>query len=112
MKKGIISVVICIIITILLVIFCIARIAHTEYHTVTVTKTEIAGNNEHYMIFCKENGKVVTYTLDDSFWYGQWNTADIYATIEVGHTYKVKVTGFRIPLLSQYQNIVEIKEVE
>lgn len=98
----------------LLVIILLVSIPkiHTEEHIVTVTKTEIVGNNDHYMIFCKENGKTITFTLDDSFWYGQWNTADIYAEIEEGHTYKVKVTGFRIPFFSMYQNIVDIKEVK
>lgn len=112
MKKSFYTVLPFIILLAIIIIIVVIPIVHTEYHIVTVTKTEIVGNNDHYMIFCEENGKFITYTLDDSFWYLQWNTSDIYATIEVGHTYQVKVSGFRIPLLSMYQNIVDIKEVD
>lgn len=93
---------------VLIVIVCSFPAWHVETHTVEVIKTEIVGNNDHYMIFCKENGKNVTYTLDDSFWHWQWNTSDIYAGIEVGVTYNIRTSGFRIPFLSSYKNIIEI----
>ena len=84
---------------------------HTEVHTVEVIKTDIAGNNEHYMVFCQEDGKSVTYTLDDSLLFGQFNTADKFATIVAGKTYTFKVQGVRIPILSIFQNIIEITPI-
>lgn len=98
----------------LLVIVLLAVVPnfHVEEHKVEIVKTEIVNNGGHYMIFCKEKGENVTYTLDDSFWHWSWNTSDIYGSLEVGKTYKIKTSGFRIPIISWYKNIYKITPVE
>lgn len=83
---------------------------HVETYTVEVTKTEITGGDD-YMVFGKDTitGSIQTFTLNDSFWHGSWNTADMYAQLEVGKTYTFRATGWRIPFFSAFPNIIEIK---
>lgn len=83
---------------------------HVETYTIEVTRTEITGDGD-YMIFSQdaETGKSRTFTLNDSFWHGVWNTADMYAEIEPGGIYTVEATGWRIPILSAFPNIIRLE---
>jgi hypothetical protein len=85
---------------------------HVEYYTIEVTKTEITGDGD-YMVFGKDttNNTIRTFTLNDSFWHGNWDTADDYASLEIGQTYTFKTTGWRIPFLSAFPNIIKIAKV-
>lgn len=53
-----------------------------------------------------ENG---TYKCDDSMIDGKWNSADVYGRLKEGHTYEVKTRGIRIPFMSMFPNIVEVR---
>jgi hypothetical protein len=39
----------------------------------------------------------------------KFNSSDIYNQLEKGKKYRIKVYGFRIPFLSWYKNIIEVK---
>lgn len=97
---------------IVVVIFvCSIPAMHVENYTVEITKTEITGGDD-YMVFGKDSmGQTKTFTLNDSFWHGSWNTADMYAQLEVGQTYQFRATGWRIPFLSAFPNIIDITKV-
>ena len=86
---------------------------HIDYCTIEVTKTEITGDND-YMVFGKDttSGEIKTFTLNDSFWHGNWDTADDYAILEIGQTYAFKTTGWRIPLFSAFPNIIKITKAQ
>lgn len=65
----------------------------------------------------KDNGKYLvvdeednTYEITDMLFKGKFNSTDIYNRLEIGKTYKVKISGHRIRFLSMYQNINEIIE--
>lgn len=51
-----------------------------------------------------------TYKVTDLFFKFKFNSTDIYNNLDIGKTYKVKISGFRIPFLSEYQNINKIVE--
>ena len=40
----------------------------------------------------------------------KWDSTDIYNSLEIGEEYEIETTGFRIPFLSEYPNINEVKE--
>lgn len=86
---------------------------HIDYCTIEVTKTEITGDND-YMVFGKDttSGEIKTFTLNDSFWHGNWDTADDYAILEIGQTYAFKTTGWRIPFFSAFPNIIKITKAQ
>lgn len=65
----------------------------------------------------KDNGKYLvvdeednTYEITDMLFKGKFNSTDIYNRLEIGKTYKVKISGHRVRFLSMYQNINEIIE--
>ena len=103
-----------VIIALVLILACsIVPAMHIEYHTIEVTKTEITGDSD-YMVFGKDitSGAIKTFTLNDSFWHGNWDTADDYAILEVGQTYTFKTSGWRIPFFSEFPNIIEITKAQ
>lgn len=59
-------------------------------------------------------GKFIIYTKDevlensDSMLYFKFASADYQNKLSPGNTYRVKVAGWRIPLLSMYRNVVTL----
>lgn len=64
-----------------------------------------SGNSDIYLIIDTNKN---AYKITDLFFKFKFNSTDIYNNLEKGKTYKVKVSGFRIKLLSEYPNINEI----
>lgn len=68
-----------------------------------------------------KNGKVVsTYLIftdhgvfrnDDAGWFAKFDSSDFYGELDIGKRYRLKVYGWRIPILSMYPNIVRKKEL-
>lgn len=68
-----------------------------------------------------KNGKVVsTYLIftdqgvfrnDDAGWFAKFDSSDFYGELDIGKRYRLKVYGWRIPILSMYPNIVRKKEI-
>ena len=85
--------------------------ASSKTISITINKTDriTTGSGEDisskYLIFTDET----TYENTDLMFLGKWNSSDIQGKFKAGETYKVKVVGWRIPILSMYPNIVEIK---
>lgn len=109
-ENGYLLFVIIFIIIILLISAIPAMTVNT--YTVEIIKTEISSDDD-YMIFCKDikTNKVHTFTLNDSLWHWSWRTADLYASIEPGKIYNIKVSGWRIPFFSCFPNIFKCSEV-
>lgn len=87
----------------------------TKTYTVTVTDKDIKNYNSSskYLVFTKlEDGETRTFSIEDSLFKGRWDSSDTYAEIEIGETYKIEVIGWRIPFLSQYENIMTFSTSE
>lgn len=98
-----------------LIILNIAGLFNQNYYTVTITDKGIkrSGDSDVYLIYTTlENGSIETFQNTDNFFYGKFNSSNIYADLVVGGKYKIKVIGFRIPFLSRYQNIIEYEKIE
>ena len=48
----------------------------------------------------------------DNLMFFKFNSADVQNNLEPGKTYKIKVAGWRIPMLSYYRNILKIEDYE
>ena len=48
----------------------------------------------------------------DTLLYGKFDSSDMLRKLKPGKKYKLDVYGFRIPFLSSYRNIIEVKEYE
>ena len=86
--------------------------------TVTATVTDkqvkrVKANTDTYLVFTKkDNGEILVMQITDSLFGWRWNSADVYAGIEVGKTYKFTTRGSRNTFLSWYPNIYEYKLVD
>lgn len=49
--------------------------------------------------------------VQDMFWAGRFDSADLYASIEPGHTYEFRVTGVRLEFFSKFPNIRSVERV-
>lgn len=58
-----------------------------------------------YLIFTTNE----VFENTDTLLFMKFDSSDIYNKFEVGKTYKVKVNWYRIPFLSTYRNILEVK---
>ena len=45
----------------------------------------------------------------DTIWYLKYNSSDIYGQLDEGELFIAKITGFRVPFLNMYKNIVEVE---
>lgn len=57
-----------------------------------------------YLVFTDKG----VFENTDTIFYGKWNSSDFYARMNMGDVCNFTVTGWRVPFLSWYQNIVEM----
>lgn len=82
-------------------------------YTATVTDKDIKNysSSSKFLVFTKtEDGQTRVFSMEDSLVEGRWNSADDYAEIEIGETYNFTVIGWRIPFMSEYENIIEFQK--
>lgn len=60
---------------------------------------------------CDGKSAVKVFHVADNWFAGQVASADTFASIKVGKTYDFETRGMRIPVLSMFENIVEVTEV-
>lgn len=53
-----------------------------------------------------------SFKVEDTVLYGNFRSADLYGSLRENHCYDLTVVGWRVPLFSEMQNIVEAKEVK
>ena len=74
--------------------------------TIKNTYTRLSGRKMWYMV-AATNGDL--YRVGNLWWKGDFNEADEWANLAAGKTYKVSGYGIRVPVLSWYPTIYEIK---
>ena len=86
---------------------------HTYTATVNDKERVLNNNNSYYLIFCKDNeGNYYELQNTDSLFRWKFDSSNVYNRIEVGKTYRFTVVGYRINILSMYENIIEFEEVQ
>lgn len=103
-----------VIMIIIMIIYNVMRLNHSEIITIKVTGTEriteTSGKGKDltvtskYLVFTENE----TFENTDEIFMGKWNSSDFQGKFAKDSTYKVKVIGWRIPITSTYRNIVEI----
>lgn len=79
-----------------------------HYETITVTDKSVdVSGEERWLIYTKDE----VYCTTDLFFSGFFESSDVYNSIEVGKTYKVYVSGNRLPVASGYKVIRSAHEV-
>lgn len=91
--------------------YTVAYYSSIETVEITVTDKEriTTGSGESmsskYLIFTEDE----VFENEDALFLGKWNSSDVQGQLKIGETYTVRVIGWRLPFLSTYRNIVEIK---
>lgn len=84
-------------------------------YEVTILNKEVKKTSDSYkyLIFTElENGEVRVFENTDSLLRWKFNSSDLYGELKEGGSFIINVYGFRIPLLSMYENIYEVEEVK
>jgi hypothetical protein len=85
-----------------------------ETYTAKVTEKEriVDGDDSKYLIYTElQDGKVRVFENTDSLIERKWNSSDLYARIKQEKTYDFDTYGWRIPFMSLYENIIDLREV-
>lgn len=56
-------------------------------------------------------GATEIFKVEDSFVAGQWNSADLWASLKEGKCYRLEMFGSRVGMLSMYRNVTGAVEV-
>jgi hypothetical protein len=67
-----------------------------------VSSTTEGNSTSKYLIFAEGE----TFQNTDTIWALKFNSSDIYGKIQRGQVCKFELTGFRVPFLSMYRNIL------
>ena len=82
-------------------------------YVVTVTGKERIMEPSKYLVYADDkNGDSLVFENTDCSIRGKFNSSNIQGQLKEGHTYRIKVVGYRIAFLSWYQNIIKVKEVD
>ena len=52
-----------------------------------------------------------SFLNEENFWFGKFNTRDLFNKLKVGGTYKIQYYGWREPFYSTFPNILSVEEV-
>lgn len=103
--------------TILLLAVVVAGCVKLNYndttYTVTVTDKERIHNNNSskYLVFTTDKaGDTLVFENVDTIFRGKFNSSNIQGQLKVGEKYNITVVGYRVPLLSMYQNIIKVED--
>ena len=111
----------CIYITVLVIAITLAIVFSFNDKTIVVTITDkeriVTTTSESvsskYLVFGDNNvGKPVVFENTDNIFRWKWNSSNIQGQLKEGKTYKLTVVGYRIPILSQYENIIKVEEIK
>lgn len=99
-----------------LVIAAVAVIAynsarwHDHVATCTITGKDRGYNQQtgssNYRIYTAQCG---TLANTDSMAFGKFNSGDVQGRLVEGHTYRLRIAGWRQPLLSAFPNIISVQ---
>lgn len=88
-------------------------IARANYHdhiaTCTVTDKDRSSDghgNSNYRIYTKQCGVLGNY---DQWLVGKTASADIQGQVQPGHTYRLRIVGWRLPVASEFPNVVSVE---
>lgn len=88
---------------------------------ITVSDYQIKPNiekNKQGMIVVDSADDLLLVTTDgesflneENFWFGKWNTRDLFNQLKINGTYKIQYYGWREPFYSTFPNILSVEEV-
>ena len=97
------------------------EVASVQEKIITVSDYQIKpniGKNKNGFIVVDSADDLLMVTRDgesflneENFWFGKFNTRDLFNELKVNGTYKIKYYGWREPFYSAFPNILSVEEV-
>ena len=108
--------IIAVFLVIFIIIFSVKIIEFTSTDTIDVTVTDkqsiVVRNGDDvdnkYLIFTDKE----VFENIDALLKGKLNSSDVQGSLIIGKKYTLEVYGWRIPFLSSYRNITNVKEIK
>lgn len=100
-----------IIFMLLLLTACVPTIMQQRSVQTCVTDKDAVSqgdNGNQYRVYTDTG----TYMVTDSVSIWRFNSADVYADLEPGKCYELLVGGSRMPMLSQFPNIISYEQMD
>ena len=98
---------------VIIVISLTATFNTSTYNSLTVTDKSYAGSEDSFIIWMEDAaGNQYEFTNKDQWLRGKFNSSTVQGKIKVGNVYNIKTCGWRVPLFSWYENIIEYTLVE
>lgn len=86
---------------------------HDYIATVSDKERIVTVDKSYYLIFCKDDdGNYYEFQNTDSLVRLKFDSSTFYNKIEIGEKYKFTVIGYRVRLLSWYENIIKFEKIE
>lgn len=90
------------------------ELATVKHHTVRVEGKEhvysgVGNRLSHKYIVFTDLG---VFQNTDSLFHLKWSSSDLQNRLKVGGEYEIRTYGWRIPILSTYENIVNVTEMK
>ena len=86
---------------------CSTMNQQTRNCTITGKEATRNGDANQYRVCTQQCG---TLKVADAITLGRWDSADLYSTLEPGHTYTITTGGYRIGIANEFPNIIEATE--
>ena len=108
--------IIAVFLVIFIIIFSVKIIEFTSTDTIDVQITDkqsiVVKNGDDvdnkYLIFTDKE----VFENIDALFKGKLNSSDVQGSLIIGKKYTLEVYGWRIPFLSSYRNITDVKEIK
>lgn len=104
----------CVVSTTLLNFIPERMVVNTVIGTVTNSESSRMSNSKEDLFLItllKDDGSTEVFQVSDSIWWWHFQSADTYFALKQGGRFKLTVTGWRLPMLSQFRNVVEYKNL-
>lgn len=82
---------------------------HTGCHVTSKDRTKDSDGDSDARVYTSNCG---TFKVGDDIFHGEYNSADVFGSIQVGHTYDFVAYGYRNGFTSDFPNIEKATEVK
>ncbi|MGR6915379.1 hypothetical protein ACU635_14135 [[Actinomadura] parvosata] len=93
----------------IILVIGLVKLSTARVETITVKdKERVCDTSEscRYLVWDRDGD---VYENTDAWLSFKFNSSTLYGELEEGHTYRVKVNGWRVPVTSSYPNILSIE---
>lgn len=90
------------------VVFNFIALTHHTVQTCTVSDKSMGFDKDGHGLYRVYTADCGVFEVEDAWYLGNYNSADLYASLQRGHEYVIDSTGFRNGFFSTFPTIVKV----